>query len=212
MGIAVKHRKKYISHKKRWDKQTILEEATLVKDYALKNKKEIRKIELKLQKIKTQAKNFNRDANIKNSEEARHFIEKLKNIGFLPKEAETLDEILDINIRNILERRLSNLVYRKKLAKTPKQARQFVVHRHIQVNGKIIDSPSHIVSLAEEETIEFIPKSPFANEEHPERKMVGELEEELEEQTKLAQLEEPKDSFEENESFREDEELDEVKE
>jgi small subunit ribosomal protein S4 len=212
MGIVVKHRKKYLSHKQRWNKETILEEAVLVKDYALKNKKEIRKVELMLKKIKSRAKFFNRDAETKNSAEAKHFIEKLKADGILPQSAESLDEVLDIQLRNILERRLSNLVYKKKLAKTPKQARQFIVHRHIKVGDKMIDSPSYLVSLAEEELISFIDNSPLADEEHPERKLESVLEEAIEEQEEAASEVEKKDSFEENESFRDEEEQDEVKE
>ncbi len=174
MGLPIKHRKKFVSHKKRWDKNTITEEAVLVSDYALKNKKEIRKVELSLSKYKNIAKEFNKTSVTKASEEAKHFVEKLKALGFLSQSATSLDEVLDIELRDILERRLCNVIYKKKLARTPRQARQFIVHKHVKVNGKLIDSPSHLVTLAEEENIEFAQKSSLADEEHPERKMVVE--------------------------------------
>lgn len=41
-----------------------------------------------------------------------------------------------------LELRLDNVVYRLGLATTRAQARQFVVHRHVEVNGKRVDRPS----------------------------------------------------------------------
>lgn len=171
MGLPIKHRKKYVSHKKRWDKNTIVEEAVLVNDYALKNKKEIRKVELALSKYKTIAKEFNKTTTTKESQEAKNFIEKLKLAGFLSADATSLDEVLDIELRSILERRLSNILYKNKLARTPTQARQFIVHKHVRVNGKVVDSPSHLVTLADEATIEFAPKSSLADEEHPERKI-----------------------------------------
>ncbi|HEX9704062.1 MAG TPA: 30S ribosomal protein S4 [Gemmatimonadales bacterium] len=42
-----------------------------------------------------------------------------------------------------LETRLDNLVYRMGFATSRRQARQLVRHRHIQVNGRIVDVPSY---------------------------------------------------------------------
>ena len=44
-----------------------------------------------------------------------------------------------------LETRLDNVVYRSGLAKTRPQARQLVVHGHLQVNGRKVDIPSYIL-------------------------------------------------------------------
>lgn len=45
----------------------------------------------------------------------------------------------------LLESRLDNVVYRMGIASTRRQARQFVAHRHIVVNGKRVDIPSYRV-------------------------------------------------------------------
>ena len=45
----------------------------------------------------------------------------------------------------ILESRLDNLVYRAGFARTRAQARQFVNHGHMLVNGKKVDLPSYLV-------------------------------------------------------------------
>ena len=174
MGLPIKHRKKYQSHKKRWDKQTIVEERDLVDKYALKNKKEIKRAEFMLAKFKKLAKEFNRSEETKSSTQAQNLMNNLKEKGFLPQESESLDDILNINVRDIMERRLSNIVYRLKLARTPSQARQFVVHRHVKVGGKVIDSPSYLVPLNEEATVEFRDTSSLSSEEHPERKIADE--------------------------------------
>lgn len=44
---------------------------------------------------------------------------------------------------SLLERRLDNVVYRMGFASSRMQARQFVQHRHVLVNGKIVDIPSY---------------------------------------------------------------------
>lgn len=172
MGVIAKHRRQYVSHKKRWDKQTILEEAVLTADYALRNKKEIRKAEFLLTKFKGIAKELNVSEELQNSAQAKNFIANLRAMGYLKATAATLDEVLDIKLRDILERRLSNVLYRHKLAKTPAQARQFIVHRHVEIGGTVVTSPGHLVSLEEEATIVFNARSALADEMHPERTTV----------------------------------------
>ncbi len=44
------------------------------------------------------------------------------------------------------EKRLDNMVYRAGFASSLRQARQFVVHGHITINGNKVDIPSHIVN------------------------------------------------------------------
>jgi small subunit ribosomal protein S4 len=57
----------------------------------------------------------------------------------------------------LLERRLDNVVYRLGFASTRRQARQFVVHGHILVNGKKVNIPSYLVSVGD--VIEVKPSS-----------------------------------------------------
>lgn len=54
------------------------------------------------------------------------------------------------NLIKILERRLDNVVYRLGFAQSRKAARQLVKHRHILVNGKIVDIPSYLVEPGDE--------------------------------------------------------------
>ncbi|MBO5628087.1 MAG: 30S ribosomal protein S4 [Aeriscardovia sp.] len=56
-----------------------------------------------------------------------------------------------------LECRLDALVLRAGIARTIAQARQFVVHRHIMVDGNIVDRPSFKVKVGQ--TIQVKPKS-----------------------------------------------------
>jgi small subunit ribosomal protein S4 len=49
------------------------------------------------------------------------------------------------NLIQILETRLDNIVYRMRFAATRSQARQLVSHKHIEVNGKVVNIPSYNV-------------------------------------------------------------------
>ena len=57
----------------------------------------------------------------------------------------------------MLERRLDNVVYRLGFTSSRAQARQFVRHRHLLVNGKRVDIPSFVVKIGD--TIEVREKS-----------------------------------------------------
>ncbi|MDZ7850648.1 MAG: 30S ribosomal protein S4 [Halodesulfurarchaeum sp.] len=47
-----------------------------------------------------------------------------------------LDDVLSLDVTDVLERRLQTVVYRKGLANTVDQARQFVTHGHVIVDGQ----------------------------------------------------------------------------
>ncbi|UJA21260.1 30S ribosomal protein S4 [Thermoleophilia bacterium SCSIO 60948] len=53
------------------------------------------------------------------------------------------------NLLRRLELRLDNVVFRLGLANTRAQARQFVVHRHVLVNGARVDRPSYALSAGD---------------------------------------------------------------
>lgn len=53
------------------------------------------------------------------------------------------------NFLVLLETRLDNLVYRAGFAATKRQARQFVSHRHILVDGKVLNIPSYNVKVGQ---------------------------------------------------------------
>ena len=57
------------------------------------------------------------------------------------------------NLLSQLERRLDNVVLRLGLASSPAQARQFVRHGHVRLNGKKVNIPSFLVHVGDEVTI-----------------------------------------------------------
>jgi len=60
------------------------------------------------------------------------------------------DGITGDNLLILCERRLDNVVYRMKLAKSRAEARQLVNHGMFTINGKKIDIPSHLVRVNDE--------------------------------------------------------------
>ncbi len=73
------------------------------------------------------------------------------------KEAKRLEGLTGENLVELLEMRLDALVLRAGFARTIAQARQFVVHRHITVDGQRVDRPSFRVK--EGQTIQVHTKS-----------------------------------------------------
>ncbi len=53
------------------------------------------------------------------------------------------------NLMITLERRLDNVIFRIGLARTRREARQVVGHKHVLVNGKVVNIPSYLVSAGD---------------------------------------------------------------
>lgn len=68
-------------------------------------------------------------------------------------EAKKSTDITGDALVRLLETRLDNMVYRMGFASSIRQARQMVVHRHIQLNGKRVDRPSHQVKVGDRVTL-----------------------------------------------------------
>ncbi|MBE5834972.1 MAG: 30S ribosomal protein S4 [Butyrivibrio sp.] len=63
--------------------------------------------------------------------------------------AERMEGQTGENLMILLERRLDNVVFRMGFARTRREARQIVDHKHITVNGKIINIPSYQIKAGD---------------------------------------------------------------
>lgn len=61
--------------------------------------------------------------------------------------------VTGVALLQLLERRLDNVVYRLGFARTRLQARQYVGHGHVLVDGKPVNIPSYIVEIGETVTM-----------------------------------------------------------
>ena len=88
-----------------------------------------------------------------------------KQLRIVFNEARRSEGLTGENLVELLEMRLDALVLRSGFARTILQARQAVVHRHVLVDGKLVDRPSFRVKPGQ--TIQIKPKSqamePFQN-------------------------------------------------
>ena len=53
------------------------------------------------------------------------------------------------NLMILLERRIDNVIFRLGFARTRREARQIVGHRHVLVNGRIVNIPSYLISAGD---------------------------------------------------------------
>jgi len=65
------------------------------------------------------------------------------------KKADRMPGMTGPNLMILLESRIDNVVFRLGLARTRKEARQIVDHKHICVNGKCINIPSYLVKAGD---------------------------------------------------------------
>ncbi|MBW2975880.1 30S ribosomal protein S4 [Candidatus Woesearchaeota archaeon] len=173
MGSPKKQRKKFSKPAHPWQKERILAEKELLKEYGLNRKYEIWKMSSILKNFTRQAKNLVSPENPQVEKERNQLLTKLLSLGLASKDSK-IEDVLSLTLKDIMERRLQTLVYRKNMANTVKQARQLIVHEHISVGGKTITAPSHLVPLREENNINFSQNSAFSDPSHPGRAVAKE--------------------------------------
>lgn len=143
-------RKKYEKPRRIWDKERIEEEKSILKEYGLKRKKELWRSEALLRKWRRIAREL---IGKRDEKKEKELIQKLNKLGILIENS-GLDDILGLTVRNILERRLQTIVFRKGLANSIKHARQLIVHGHVKIDGRKVLYPSYLVKKEEENKIE----------------------------------------------------------
>lgn len=65
------------------------------------------------------------------------------------KKASKMNGMTGENLMVLLESRLDNVVFRLGLARTRREARQIVDHKHVLVNGKCVNIPSYLVKAGD---------------------------------------------------------------
>jgi len=145
---------------KPWDKERMDKESILLKTFGLRRKHEIWKAESILRSFRRRARDL---AARRDKPQERILLDKLYKMGLLGKNAD-LDDVLSLTGENLLERRLQTIVFKKKIANTPKQARQFITHGHIAIEGRRTIYPSFFVTRELENKISYFENSPIKKE------------------------------------------------
>lgn len=150
----IRRKKAFSKPKKPWQMTRITEENALVKEYGLKTKTEIWRANKILSNWRELAKRITGLSGEKKEQEAKILLTKLQKYGIVGAEAD-VDDVLALQLRNILEKRLQTVVYKKGMTLTVKQARQFIVHNKVTVNKDKVSSPSYMVKTGDE--VAFVP-------------------------------------------------------
>jgi len=150
-----KLRKKFKRPRTPWNLEQIRKEREILNEYGLRRKREIRVAEEILRKFRRRARDL---IAVQNEEEEKTLLEKLKRMGFVSDKNPTLDDVLALTVRDILERRLQTIVFKKGLGKSIKHSRQIITHGHIAINGRRITFPSYLVPVEEESKIGWYSK------------------------------------------------------
>ena len=155
MGDPKKQRKKFSKPGHPWQKERIAEEKIILKQYGLRRKDEVWKMDSMLKKFLHRAKTIIGQRTLQSDIEKKQLLNRLHLLGILKKDSK-VEDVLNLTLKDILERRLQTLVHRKNIAKTMLQARQFITHEQIVVGIRKVTTPSYLVSIEEEPQIKLI--------------------------------------------------------
>lgn len=171
MGYPGKNTKSYDTPNHSWQSARMMEEVGHIKTYGLRNKREVWKAQSTLRNYRRSAMELLAETTEgeltgHSRTKADDILNRLKRYGILAEDGD-LDDILALDTTSFLNRRLQTQVYRQGFANSLRQARQFITHGHIAVDGKKITIPSYIVSKEAELKIGYYGSSKLQNENHP---------------------------------------------
>ncbi|HXS60000.1 MAG TPA: 30S ribosomal protein S4 [Candidatus Sulfopaludibacter sp.] len=149
MGDPRKAKKSYTRPRSIWTSDQISSELYVVGSYGLRNKKELWKAQTEIARIRNQARSLlSLPIEVRHDKET-NLLNYLSRLGLVTTNS-TLDDILNLKIEDILERRLQTMVMKRSNLKSPYQARQIVVHGHVSIGNRKINLPGYLVKKDEE--------------------------------------------------------------
>ena len=152
-----------------WRQSRIDEEHALKEKYGLKKTGGMREIwreRTSLRRYRNQAMKL--IGRVDTSEghfakEKEQLITSLTRKGLLPEGA-SVGDVLQIDIDQMLSRRLQSVVYRRGLAPTMRSSRQLIMHGHISIGEQKMTVPGYHILKEEEELLQYNSNSPFMDE------------------------------------------------
>lgn len=152
MGDPRKLRNKTERPKKLWDMDRLSHDKALKTEYGLKNMRELWRATAELKKYRREARRLLSLTEEDRRDDAKKVLSKLARMGIL-KEGAVIDDVLSLEVRTVLERRLQTMVLRKGLAFSTQQSRQLITHGFIAIKGRRVTRPGYLVEVDEESAI-----------------------------------------------------------
>ena len=138
----------------------MMDELKILGTFGLKTKRELWKTQTELSRVRLQARSLLALRQEIRERKEPVLIQSLSKIGLVDQNS-TLDDVLNLQVTDLLSRRLQTIAQKKLYFKTPYQARQAIVHGHVMIGDSIVTIPSYIVKTEEETKIRLIPESRF---------------------------------------------------
>jgi len=166
VGDPRRQRRKYETPRFPWRTDILNSELRLVGQYGLRNKHELWRHKTTLSRFREIARSILGMPPEQRQRMEKQVLDRLNRLGILPETA-ALDDVLDLSLEDILERRLQTMVLNKGLAKSIYQARQLVTHGHVAIDGKRVPTPSYLVLRDEETKLGYAQTSNLSKPDHP---------------------------------------------
>ena len=160
MGDPKTSRKVWKKPKRPLNYDLKMDELKTLGTFGLKTKQELWKTQTELSRVRLQARSLLALRQEERKRKEPILIQSLTKIG-LVDESSTLDDVLNLQVNDLLARRLQTIAQRNLFFKTPYQARQAIVHGHVMIGDDIITIPSYVVKTEEETKIHLTPESHF---------------------------------------------------
>jgi len=160
MGDPKLSRKVWKKPKRPLNYDLMMEELKILGTFGLKTKRELWKANTELSRVRVQARSLLALRQEDREQKEPILINSLSKIGLVDKNS-TLDDVLNLQVTDLLSRRLQTIVQRKLYFKTPYQARQAIVHGHIMIGERVVTIPSYTVKIDEEPNIRLTVESQF---------------------------------------------------
>ncbi len=165
MGDPKKKHKRYTTPKRPYDIANLEEELKLIGAYSLRNKRELWSHRTELSTLRRRARQLLSMDPVARADTEKEMIRKLSGLGIVSERA-NLDDILELSIQDLMERRLQTFIFRKGMAKSLYQARQLITHGHIAISGRKVKAPSYMVTVEDEANLDYAESSPLAAKTH----------------------------------------------
>ncbi|HJU79755.1 MAG TPA: 30S ribosomal protein S4 [Nitrososphaeraceae archaeon] len=151
MGDPRKSKKSYRRPRRIWNSDQLNSELYIIGSYGLRNKRELWKAQTKVANFRNQARTLLALTLEDRQEKETLLLSFLNRLGLTS--TASLDDILNLKIEDILERRLQTIVMRKMGLKSPLQARQVVIHGHVSIGNRKVNLPGYLVKKEDESKI-----------------------------------------------------------
>ena len=160
MGDPKLSRKAWKKPKRPLNYDLKMDELKTLGTFGLKTKQELWKTQTELSRVRLQARSLLALRQEDRKRKEPILIESLTKIGLVDQNS-TLDDVLNLQVNDLLSRRLQTIAQRKLFFKTPYQARQAIVHGHVMIENSVITIPSYVVKTEEESKIHLTSESSF---------------------------------------------------